>query len=60
MLCRKTGTYLKDTGARDEHGMQPLEDLLSSPERVQPLGPSDDESDDQGSEDMDIETGARI
>ncbi|RTE77301.1 hypothetical protein BHE90_008233 [Fusarium euwallaceae] len=62
---RKTGVELIDTGERDEYGMQPLDDLLSSPER----GPSkanqqdddddeDDYDDDQGSEDMDIETSA--
>ncbi|KAI8684567.1 hypothetical protein NCS57_00123100 [Fusarium keratoplasticum] len=63
---RKTGVELIDTGERDEYGMQPLDDLLSSPER----GPSkanqqyddddddDQYDDDQGSEDMDIETSA--
>ncbi|EOO03597.1 putative cupin domain-containing protein [Phaeoacremonium minimum UCRPA7] len=30
---RKTGVFLKDTGVRDEHGMQPLDDLFSSPEK---------------------------
>ncbi|KAF5678889.1 centromere associated protein [Fusarium heterosporum] len=30
---RKTGVVLVDTGDRDEHGMQPLDDLLSSPEQ---------------------------
>jgi centromere protein C len=29
----KTGVELIDTGDRDEHGMQPLDDLLSSPEQ---------------------------
>ncbi|KAG8674907.1 mitotic fidelity of chromosome transmission- protein [Fusarium poae] len=68
---RKTGAQLKDTGTRDEHGMQPLDDLSSSPER-EPASPprfDDDDNedddheetgenldDDQGSEDMDIET----
>lgn len=30
---RKTGIELPDTGIRDEHGMEPLENLFSSPER---------------------------
>ncbi|RGP77318.1 hypothetical protein FLONG3_4553 [Fusarium longipes] len=59
---RKTGVELKDTGNRDEHGMQPLDDLLSSPDRETASPPGfenddeDNEDDDQGSEDMDIET----
>ncbi|RGP61646.1 hypothetical protein FSPOR_9847 [Fusarium sporotrichioides] len=69
---RKTGAQLKDTGNRDEHGMQPLDDLSSSPERESASPPRFDdddddedndhdetgesEDDDQGSEDMDIET----
>ncbi|OIW27709.1 hypothetical protein CONLIGDRAFT_445711 [Coniochaeta ligniaria NRRL 30616] len=31
---RKTGITIRDTGARDEHGMQPLEDIFSSPEKT--------------------------
>lgn len=30
---RKTGITLKDTGIRDEHGMEPLEGVFSSPEK---------------------------
>ncbi|KAM5355615.1 hypothetical protein ACJ41O_002261 [Fusarium nematophilum] len=61
---RKTGVQLKDTGARDEYGMQPIDDILSSPDK-EPSGAArrfddsdDEEDDDQGSEDMDIETSA--
>ncbi|KAF0635145.1 hypothetical protein FPSE5266_11607 [Fusarium pseudograminearum] len=66
---RKTGAELRDRGNRDEHGMQPLDDLSSSPERETSIPRFDDdeedndhdetgenEDDDQGSEDMDIET----
>lgn len=34
---RKTGITIRDTGARDEHGMQPLEDIFSSPEKTGPV-----------------------
>ncbi|KPM39447.1 hypothetical protein AK830_g7118 [Neonectria ditissima] len=58
---RKTGVTLTDTGARDEYGMQPLDDLLSSPER-QPFvangRDSSSEAHDSGSDDMDLETSA--
>ncbi|KAF4462540.1 hypothetical protein FALBO_10648 [Fusarium albosuccineum] len=60
---RKTGVELVDTGERDEYGMQPLDDLLSSPDKGPSRRIDDDEDDedeqsDQGSEDMDIETSA--
>lgn len=32
-LRRKTGITLKDTGVRDEHGMEPLDGIFSSPEK---------------------------
>ncbi|KAF4341251.1 hypothetical protein FBEOM_4815 [Fusarium beomiforme] len=68
---RKTGVELIDTGNRDEYGMQPLDDLLSSPEKETGSGQrynddneeandeqyeSEDNEDEDGSEDMDIET----
>ncbi|KAG7421369.1 hypothetical protein ACKAV7_001267 [Fusarium commune] len=68
---RKTGVELIDTGNRDEYGMQPLDDLLSSPEKEtgsdqryddEDEGPnndqyeSGDDEDEDGSQDMDIET----
>ncbi|KAF5699870.1 centromere associated protein [Fusarium mundagurra] len=71
---RKTGVELIDTGNRDEYGMQPLDDLLSSPlekeagsdqryddEDEAPRNDqydSEDDEDEAGSEDMDIETSA--
>ncbi|KAJ4390527.1 mitotic fidelity of chromosome transmission- protein [Neurospora sp. IMI 360204] len=45
---RKTGVTLKDSGIRDEHGMQPLEDLFSSPHK-----PTEDRDDDEGEDDED-------
>jgi hypothetical protein len=47
--CSKTGVDLKDTGERDEHGLQPMDGMFSD----------DTEEDDltQGEEDMDIEHG---
>lgn len=53
--ARKTGITLKDTGVRDEHGMEPLDALFSSPRK--PDGRSDDDSDDDGSgEPMELTT----
>jgi hypothetical protein len=39
---------LKDTGERDEHGMQPLDAIFSSP------GDAEANRDESGSEDMEI------
>ena len=33
MKCRKTGITLKDTGQRDEHGLEPIDGIFSSPEK---------------------------
>ncbi|KAF7543366.1 hypothetical protein G7Z17_g10799 [Cylindrodendrum hubeiense] len=57
---RKTGLVLRDTGERDEYGMQPLEDLLSSPEKSPAANGRDTSSDgsDLGSDDMEIEDSA--
>lgn len=32
-MSRKTGIILKDTGIRDEHGMEPIDGIFSSPEK---------------------------
>ncbi|PSR87058.1 kinetochore CENP-C fungal-like protein [Coniella lustricola] len=58
---RKTGVTLKDTGVRDEHGMQPLDDIFSSPDRESQAGAgaangnntSEDDSGDEASMDID-------
>ncbi|UKZ64554.1 uncharacterized protein TrAtP1_005769 [Trichoderma atroviride] len=49
---RKTGAFLKDTGERDEHGMQPLDAIFSSP------GDAEAHQDESGSEDMEISSSA--
>ena len=36
IMRRKTGTILKDTGIRDENGMEPLDGIFSSPEKSLP------------------------
>ena len=36
VFVRKTGITVKDPGVRDEHGLEPLDDLFSSPEKPQP------------------------
>lgn len=53
--ARKTGVFLKDTGARDEHGMQPLDDIFSSPEKESQNGAEDDEDEESDEEPMDID-----
>lgn len=54
----KTGVMLKDTGARDEHGMQPIEDMFSddSPEKDTRNGPGETDSESE-EEPMDIDEG---
>ncbi|ROW04264.1 hypothetical protein VSDG_01131 [Cytospora chrysosperma] len=56
---RKTGVSLKDTGVRDEHGMQPLDDVFSSPDKESQngVGDYDDDEDEEESEEepMDID-----
>lgn len=52
---RKTGVFLKDTGARDEHGMQPLDDIFSSPEKDSQNGVEDDDDEESDEEPMDID-----
>ncbi|KUI67435.1 Centromere protein 3 [Cytospora mali] len=54
---RKTGVSLKDTGVRDEHGMQPLDDVFSSPDKDSQDGVEydDEEEEDSDEEPMDID-----
>ncbi|ROV97692.1 hypothetical protein VMCG_07380 [Cytospora schulzeri] len=55
---RKTGVSLKDTGVRDEHGMQPLDDVFSSPDKDSQngVGEYDDEEEEESDEEpMDID-----
>ncbi|KAK0670887.1 putative centromere protein [Cercophora samala] len=47
VVGRKTGVMLPDSGVRDEHGMEPIENLFSSPKKP------DDEDDEEESEDGD-------
>lgn len=51
-VSSKTGVILKDTGVRDEHGMQPMDDIFSSPEKESQNGIDQDDSDE---EPMDID-----
>ncbi|XP_044724473.1 mif2/CENP-C like domain-containing protein [Hirsutella rhossiliensis] len=53
---RKTGVFLPDGGERDEHGMQPLEAIFSSPQKA--AASANGGADDSGSEDMDIASSA--
>ncbi|KAL7814237.1 Mif2/CENP-C like domain-containing protein [Trichoderma aethiopicum] len=51
---RKTGAFLKDTGERDEHGMQPLDAIFSSPRSAV----AREQEEESGSEDMEISSSA--
>ena len=49
---------MKDTGVRDEHGMQPLDDVFSSPDKESQNGADeydDDEEEESDEEPMDID-----
>ncbi|CAK7209517.1 mitotic fidelity of chromosome transmission-related protein [Sporothrix curviconia] len=50
---RKTGVTLRDTGVRDEHGMEPIDDIFSSPAK----GNSDDGDEEEEDEDEDEDGG---
>jgi centromere protein C len=53
-LCRrKTGVTVPDSGVRDEHGMEPLENLFSSPGKSDQDEEQDEEQDDAPSEEDD-------
>ncbi|OLN91999.1 Centromere protein 3 [Colletotrichum chlorophyti] len=51
---RKTGIELPDTGERDEHGMQPVEGLFSSPEKDRES--SDDGDATGGEQEMELDS----
>jgi hypothetical protein len=51
MRLRKTGITLPDTGVRDEHGMEPLDNMFSSPRKAN--GDDDEYSSDEQSMDID-------
>ncbi|EFX05500.1 cupin domain containing protein [Grosmannia clavigera kw1407] len=48
---RKTGVTLRDTGVRDEHGMEPMESIFSSPAKSSPGDALDASGDEQVEED---------
>ncbi|KAL2133447.1 hypothetical protein VTI74DRAFT_2333 [Chaetomium olivicolor] len=66
VVGRKTGVTVPDSGVRDEHGMEPIENLFSSPSKSdteeQHEEQHEEASDDYGSgeEAMDITTGSGI
>ncbi|KAK4167294.1 putative centromere protein [Cladorrhinum sp. PSN259] len=52
VVGRKTGVTIPDSGIRDEHGMEPIENLFSSPKK-----PDDDEVEEEEEEESDDGTG---
>ncbi|KAG7285594.1 hypothetical protein NEMBOFW57_010223 [Staphylotrichum longicolle] len=56
VVGRKTGVTVPDTGVRDEHGMEPIENLFSSPGKSDPDDGEAEASDDfeSGDEPMEI------
>ncbi|KAI3327581.1 hypothetical protein HD806DRAFT_327250 [Xylariaceae sp. AK1471] len=64
---RKTGLTIPDTGRRDEHGLELLDDLFSSPEKDLPNGTNgrtlespEDQSNEQDEQDMEIDDGSEL
>ncbi|CAK7265590.1 mitotic fidelity of chromosome transmission-related protein [Sporothrix epigloea] len=68
---RKTGVMLRDTGLRDEHGMELIDDIFSSPgnsssnedaEEVESVAAEEDNGSDDDSDDvpMDLTTGSGL
>jgi centromere protein C len=55
---RATGVSLPEGGPLDEHGMQPIDDIFSSPQKTPGRGDDggNDDDDSSGSEEMDIES----
>lgn len=53
----KTGVVLKDSGLRDEHGMQPLDDIFSSPDKESHNGADEEDYEEESDEEepMDID-----
>jgi centromere protein C len=65
VVRRKTGITLEDRGIRDEHGMEPLDNLFSSPAKSARKGASasrsqEDESDGEQEMEMDDEGRKRL
>ncbi|KAK4122516.1 hypothetical protein N657DRAFT_620335 [Parathielavia appendiculata] len=62
VVGRKTGVTVPDSGIRDEHGMEPIENLFSSPAKSDHEEDQAEASDDYGSgeEDMDLTTGSGL
>ncbi|KAK3898059.1 centromere protein 3 [Staphylotrichum tortipilum] len=62
VVGRKTGLTVPDSGMRDEHGMEPIEHLFSSPVKSDHEGQEEEEEDEYGSgeEAMDITTTSGI
>ncbi|EAQ87012.1 hypothetical protein CHGG_08265 [Chaetomium globosum CBS 148.51] len=62
VVGRKTGVTVPDSGVRDEHGMEPIENLFSSPGKSDHEDQQDEGSDEYGSgeEAMDITTTSGI
>lgn len=68
---RKTGVTLRDTGVRDEHGMEPIDNIFSSPakggsddgdeeeedDEEEGEEADDDDDDENGEAPMDLTTG---
>lgn len=58
MRHRKTGVSLANIGERDEYGLQPLENVFSSPNKAAGADSDredeEDEDDDSGSEEMEL------
>jgi centromere protein C len=55
--CSKTGLTIPDSGIRDEHGMEPLEAVFSSPEKPKPAKSAHVDEEEEVDESDDNDTG---
>jgi centromere protein C len=54
---RKTGLTIPDSGIRDEHGMEPLDAVFSSPDKPKPAKKALADEDEEVDESEDNDTG---
>jgi hypothetical protein len=55
LLTRKTGITLKDTGVRDEHGLEPVSGIFSSSPAISVQHNLNHALEDEGEDDMEMQ-----
>jgi centromere protein C len=59
-LIRKTGITLKDTGVRDEHGLEPVSGIFSSSPAISVQHNLNHALEDEDEDDMNVQESMRI